>query len=196
MAGPLHRPAHPGTRRYLSLEATASHVRVYSALAVPGLLQTAGYAAAAYQASRPDLTSDQIARLTAWHAGREESLCRDGVQVHLVIEQAALLRPLASVQVLKGQWRHLIEVASSAAVTIQVVLPAAARAVLSPAFTILSPDGRAQAQIGCCEGPGGQVLTTTRAADVRTARATFDALSRAALPPARSVELIENLTRG
>lgn len=96
---------------------------------------------------------------------------------------------------LQGQWRHLIAVASSAAVTIQVAGPTAARAALSPAFTALSLGSRPQAQIACCEGPGGQTLTTTRAADVRAARATFDTLSRTALPPARSVELIEKLTR-
>lgn len=34
----------PGTCRYLSLEATASYVRTYAALAVPGLPQTTDYA--------------------------------------------------------------------------------------------------------------------------------------------------------
>lgn len=92
----------PATCRYLSLEATASHVRVYSALAVPGLLQTVDYAAAAYRASRPDLTPHQTARLVAWHASRQEPLRRDGIQIHLVIDKAALIRPLAPDPVLKG----------------------------------------------------------------------------------------------
>lgn len=182
----------PATCRYLGLEAAASRVRAYSALAIPGRLQTANYAAAAYRASRPDLTSSQVARLVALNARRRESLRRDGAQVHLIIDEAALSRPVAPAQVIKGQLRQLIAVAGATAVTIQVAGPTAARAVLSPSFTILAFADGAGA-IGCCEGPGGQVIIATREGDVRAARTVFEALARAALSPARSAELIENL---
>jgi hypothetical protein len=45
-------------------------------------------------------------------------------------------------------------------------------------------------------GPDGQVITTTRNADVRAAHTIFDTPGRIALPTARFVELIEKLTRG
>lgn len=185
----------PGTCRYLSLEAAASHVRVFSALAVPGLLQTGDYAAAAYRASRPALTSGQIAKLVRLTLCRQESLRRDGAQVHLIIDEAALTRSIAPSQVIKGQLRHLIAAAGSTAMTIQVAGSAAARAVLSPTFTMLTFADSTGAEIGCSEWPGGQIVTTTRESDVRCAEETFEALARAALPTVASVDLIENLTR-
>ncbi len=132
----------------------------------------------------------------ALHVPRLESLTGDGPRVHLIIDQAALLRPIAPAPVLRGQLRHLIAVSRATAVTVQVAGPAAARAVLSPAFTLLTFAGSTDAEITCCEGPGGQVITTARAGDVRAAHATFDALARSALPAASSAEVIENLTHG
>lgn len=54
-----------GTARYLGMEATASLVRSYSAHTIPALLQTADYAAALCQATRPGITADEVGKFVA-----------------------------------------------------------------------------------------------------------------------------------
>src|SRR5258708_3366595 len=52
-----------GASHYLRLESAASHVSCFATQAVPGLLQTPGYAAAAWRATRPALNADQVPEL-------------------------------------------------------------------------------------------------------------------------------------
>jgi transcriptional regulator with XRE-family HTH domain len=70
-----HLPAGAGT--YLGLEDAACQIRTFAVQTVPDLLQTSGYAAAAFRASRPDLDSAQAAALAAVARRRAEAQ-RDG----------------------------------------------------------------------------------------------------------------------
>ena len=54
-----------GTGTYLGLEAAAEHVREFAAHAVPGCLQTPGYAEAFFRAIRPELNTGEVSRLVA-----------------------------------------------------------------------------------------------------------------------------------
>lgn len=182
-----------GARRYMSLETNASCVCSYSALAVPSLLQTSGYATAACRAMRPNLTANEVDRLVTVHRLREESMRHGGCHFHVIVDERALRRPIASADVMKEQLEHLVAVTSTIDVTIQVADTDAARPVLSPSFTILSFADGMDSDIACWDGPGGQVSITSRDDDVRAACATFDVLAHTALSPMRSADLLESL---
>jgi|HubBroStandDraft_1064217.scaffolds.fasta_scaffold22569_5 hypothetical protein len=78
----------------MSLEATATQIRSFSAQAIPDLLHTADYAAAAHRATRPALTGRQIAGLLELQPGRQELLNQDRYRLRLLIhEPAALIDP-------------------------------------------------------------------------------------------------------
>lgn len=182
-----------GTSHYLSLETAASQICCYSGQALPDLIHTGAYAAAASKAARPDLRAGKVGKLVTLLLDRQEILGRTGHQVHVIIDEPALLRPLAPAQIITGQLRHLLALTGESSLKLQVVSPAAEPPVLSPPFTLLGFPDQARPDIGCYHGPAGQIAATRRAADVQAMHATFDALTRTALSPAATVGLIKDL---
>lgn len=182
-----------GTRHYLSLESAATHIRSYSAQAIPDLLQTHAYGTAAARATRPDLTLPQAIRLATLHARRQELLNAGTCQLHLILHNAALRQPIAPAPVITAQLRRLITATTtSPALTIQVTTPAAP-AVLSPSFTLLSFPAPAR-PAASYPGPAGQTTTTRNPADLHAATATWNALTRIALTPQASLTFLTEFT--
>jgi transcriptional regulator with XRE-family HTH domain len=126
-----------GTAQYLNLEAAACRVRSYWPHAVPDLLQTRDYASAACRAARPGLTREQVARLVALQAGRQAVVHAGGHRLHLVVDEAALRRPIAPAPVMAGQLEYLLTLTAVPVLTLQVVPSDSPRPVLSPPFTLL-----------------------------------------------------------
>jgi transcriptional regulator with XRE-family HTH domain len=184
-----------GTSRYLSLEAAAAEVRGYSAQTIPDLLQTRAYAAAAARATRPGLSQGQAALLAAAQARQQELLHTGNCTLHLIIDHAALHRPLVPAPVMTAQIKRLAVIAAFPAVTIQVTAQSPAQAVLSPSFTLVSPSDPDQPVTACYHGPAGQILLTRRADSTRAALNTFHAISKAALPASSSADLIAHFAQ-
>lgn len=182
-------PADAG--HYLNLEAAASHVRLYAAHSIPSLLQTRSYAAAYLRATRPELTADQLRKLTALQLRRQEQACVDEHRLHLIIDESALLRSIGT-RTMVSQLRRLADIATDCAVRLQVAELARTRPVLTPDFAVLSFADPANADVVCGSGVGGQVVITRRKADVQSAHAAFTALARIAASPDDSATLIEN----
>lgn len=182
-----------GAADYYGLEASAAGIRAYTAGAVHGLLQTADYAAAACRASSPGLSAEDAASLAAIQHRRQELMLRDGREMRLVLDESALRRVIGSAETMSGQLTHLAEAAASDHVAIWVIPLAAAHAVLSPEFTLLTFDSQAGTAAAWTSGIHGQVTVTTRVKDVHHAAATFAALTRTALPPEESACLIRHL---
>ncbi|HVB44886.1 MAG TPA: Scr1 family TA system antitoxin-like transcriptional regulator [Streptosporangiaceae bacterium] len=151
-----------GAGHYLDLEAAAAQVRAFAAQAVPGLLQTADYAAAAIPATVPSLTASGVRQLVALQLRRQEMTRNSKQRLLAILDESALLRSIGTARTIVGQLRHLLA------------------ATADPA----EPD------IACCVGPGGQVIT--RCGDVRAVQSTFTLLARAAMSPADSTHLIQN----
>jgi hypothetical protein len=108
---------------YVGLEAEASTMRSYEAESVPGLLQTEDYARAMYVLTVGDTDLDRkvAARIT-----RQEVLHREPpADLHVVLNEAVLVRPVGGARVMGQQLDHLADVAKLPNVTIQV-LPFAA----------------------------------------------------------------------
>jgi transcriptional regulator with XRE-family HTH domain len=107
---------------YVGLEQAASLIRVYEAHSVPCLLQTQDYARVLIRLSYPAATGDEIDRKVSLRMTRQQLLMRaDAPQLWVVMDEAALRRPLGGEQVMRAQLLHLLEVAQLRNVTLQVV---------------------------------------------------------------------------
>ncbi|MCF6475899.1 helix-turn-helix domain-containing protein [Nonomuraea sp. MG754425] len=111
--------------RFLGLEAEASHQRNWEPQAVPGLLQTEDYAREVILATRG------IARIT--HSGvrsrvearldRQRRVLHrpDPCRMHVVLDEAALMRRFGEATVMREQMEHLLELSMLSHVSVQVL---------------------------------------------------------------------------
>lgn len=187
-----HQLLPAGASHYLDLETTATRLRSYSVHAIPGLAQTASYAAAAISAACPGLTARQVRELVTLQVQRQELTLAAGRRLHLILDESALLRPVATTTTMTAQLRHLLTFTAHPAVTLQVAELAKSVPVLTPPFTILTFPGPASTDAACQAGIGGQITITTRHADLRALHAAFTTLATTAASPEDTTALIKN----
>jgi transcriptional regulator with XRE-family HTH domain len=108
---------------YVGLEEAASMIRSYEVQFVPGLLQTEDYARAVVLAGRPDLTVEEVDRRVHLRMQRQRLFLREerSALLWVVVDEAALRRPMGGARVMRGQLDYLLEVTSLPSVTIQVM---------------------------------------------------------------------------
>jgi transcriptional regulator with XRE-family HTH domain len=108
--------------RYLSLEQGASVIRGYEPQFVPGLLQTADYARAVIAMGYGADPTGKCARRAELRVGRQRILYGPGAaHLWVVIDEAALRRPVGGRAVMRAQISHLIDACDMPGVTIQVL---------------------------------------------------------------------------
>jgi len=119
-------------------ETEATQIRTYEALFIPGLLQTADYAAAVFRAGQV-LDDVSVKRRVEVRVVRQEVLKRPKPpELYALIDEAALRKMVGGSAVMAEQIRHLIEAAAAPNVTIQILRDAAgAHAAMTGSFTIL-----------------------------------------------------------
>lgn len=124
---------------YLGLEQGASILRSYEPQLVPGLLQTQDYARAVIELHYAHESADEIERRIALRMARQRFLALpEAPDLWVVIDEAALRRPVGGRQVFRAQLRHLIDAAELPNVTVQVVLfSAGGYPTAGGSFTIL-----------------------------------------------------------
>jgi transcriptional regulator with XRE-family HTH domain len=106
---------------YLGLEQAASLVRSYEVQFVPGLLQTEGYARAVVELGLPGGTAEEVERRVGLRMARQALLTRpDAPHLWVVVDEAALRRPVGGTQVMRRQLEHLVAATALANVTLQV----------------------------------------------------------------------------
>jgi transcriptional regulator with XRE-family HTH domain len=107
---------------YVGLEQATSLIRTYELQFVPGLFQTPDYASAVTVLGHRAAPQEEIERRVSLRLKRQEILTvTDPPRVWAVIDESALRRPLGSRDVMRGQLRHLIELAELPHVTLQVM---------------------------------------------------------------------------
>lgn len=112
----------PWFEAYVGLEEAASLIRTYEVQFVPGLLQTADYAAAVTAAAEPENADTAVAERVKVRMARQRMLTRrDPPQVWAVIDEAALRRPIGGRQVMRAQLAYLLEIAELPGLTLQVM---------------------------------------------------------------------------
>jgi transcriptional regulator with XRE-family HTH domain len=105
---------------YISLEEAAVQIRGYEVQFVPGLLQTEEYARAVTLLSYSNPW--EIGRRVSLRMARQARLSgAEPVSLGMVLDEAALSRPIGGRSVMRAQLKHLIEMAQRPHVTIQVL---------------------------------------------------------------------------
>lgn len=103
------------------LQAEAELIRESHPTLIPGLLQTLGYAHAVIAAGGPYLSHAEVdAKVEARMARSRRILGPDIPQVHAVIDETALTRPIGGRDTMREQLGSLIEVAGSGRVVVQI----------------------------------------------------------------------------
>jgi transcriptional regulator with XRE-family HTH domain len=126
---------------YVTLESTASRIRVFDPLLVPGPLQVREYMDAAIRADRPELTGEQVTTRIDLKLSRQQILTRSFPQpprLDVIINEAVLLAELPT-RVMRAQIWHLLKATDLPTVTVRAVPQECGphRASVCGAFTLL-----------------------------------------------------------
>jgi len=125
---------------------------------------------------------------------RQAQIRHRGCRLRLIIDQSVLFRSVGAVGMVE-QFSDLLAVGAGSAVTLQVAELSRPLSVLSPSFTLLNfadaTDSGAVGRIGF----EGQVVTSTRRADVRGRRQALAELVRVAASAEQSRHLIESAAK-
>lgn len=179
------------TGSYMSMETEASAISV-NANIVPGVLQTTHYAHAVITATRPGMTTADAERRVAARAARQQALFSrdDPPRVHVVLDEAVLLRQVGGRQVMLTQLTALAEAAERPGIRIQVLpFAAGAHSGMDGKFSILTFPDSADPPVAYVEGLMGDVYIEADAEVERFAVAWNHLISQA-LNPAESAALI------
>jgi len=188
--------AYSDTRGVLlaGLEAEAATIRQYEVLLVPGLFQTADYARALLRALLPGGEPEEIERRVQLRMKRQALLAQDDPPTQwVVLDEAALRRPVGEWQVRREQLLRLAEVAELPEITLQV-LPFAAgeHAAMDGAFTILTFPEQAHPDIVYVEHRTGD-LWLENPKELDHYNRAFERLHAAAVPAADTVGFLVSL---
>ncbi|MEV6559916.1 helix-turn-helix transcriptional regulator [Nocardia sp. NPDC051756] len=181
---------------YLGLEQAATLVRAYEPRAVPELLQTPEYARALLSLAHSGESQAAIERRVALRVRRQEILDRPNPpQLWVVVEEAALSRPIGGTTVWNDQIDHLLRVVAKNNVTVQVLADhVGGPALADGAFTILRfaeadlPDIVYLQQLT-------SALYLDKQGDLDAYRAVANQLSVHAAPPEYTISLLQALRR-
>jgi transcriptional regulator with XRE-family HTH domain len=177
--------------RYAALETEAAEVRAFEVAHLHGLVQTPDYTRAVLDAILFEQGPKEIERLVELRRRRQQALYdrEDPLRLHVVLDESSLHRVVGSPALMGGQLRHLLELSERDNVTIQV-LPFSAgfhRALAGPFVVLRFPPGAAD--VVFIEGHAGDRYLESQA-DVDLYNNVFADVTRRALPPNRSRDLI------
>lgn len=183
---------------YLETEQTATVLRTWEPLVIPGLLQTEAYARQVITGANPGRAEAEIEQRVTARIARQQIWERADPpppMMPVIIGEAVLRRRLGGTQVMREQLEYLADAAASPRVSVQV-LPFSSpgcSGLLAP-FVVASfaPDPRPD--VAYLDNALDGHLTDRREQVARLAL-LYDALAREALRPSESAELIAKVTR-
>lgn len=182
--------------RYVGFEADAEVLRTYQGLMIPGLLQCEAYTRALISEVLPTATEAEIDRRVALRTARQALLYEeDPLRLHVVIDEAALRRLVGGPKVMRAQMKRLLEVASLANVTLQIVpFSAGGHAAMDGPFVILSFPENMDPDVVYIESIRSGVYLE-QPSDVQRYAEMFERLVTTALSPEDSATMIMEIAR-
>lgn len=182
---------------FVALEADAASMRSYDTTVVHGLLQTEAYAREIATGIRvgPELVDMEMFVQLRRH--RQEVLRRDKgpLDLHVIMEEAALYRPVGGVTVLREQLTYLLDVAGYPNIILQVLpLATGVHPALTGSFALLAFDDVDDGVVFAEGVAGGAILENAR--DVEAYALVFEEIRRRALSPEDSVTFIASILQG
>jgi transcriptional regulator with XRE-family HTH domain len=181
---------------FLSLESSATTLRIFEPLTIHGLFQTEEYARAIVSAHTPGLATDQVERQVQIKVARQQRVLADPPAIWLLLDEAALHRQVGGPQVMKTQLNRLTDLALSAEwLTLQIVpYSHGAHPGQLGAYTMFEFPDDVHSPVVYVEGQAGG-LYLERDADLRRCTLTYNHMTAAALSPPESAKLIAALAR-
>ncbi|GES31685.1 helix-turn-helix transcriptional regulator [Streptomyces angustmyceticus] len=178
-------------REFMRLEAKATILHTYAS-AIPGLLQTEGFARVVLSSATTPMDSDSIEEDVAARLGRQELLQRPRPpHVRVILDESALRRPARDPVIWRDQLMRISEAAKSPHVTVQVLpFSAGVHSLMGGSLWLLwMADGSAVAYL---EGNrSGELIEEPEG--VEQYRLSYDRLRDEALSPSDSAAFIEQL---
>ncbi|ARQ70262.1 helix-turn-helix domain-containing protein [Streptomyces marincola] len=176
---------------YVELEKSAAKVEDYSNAFVMGALQTAKYAEAVFRAAHPRETDAQIKHRVELRLRRHAILQREVPPLlWVILHESALRAVVGSSAVMVGQLEHLLGMAASPHVSLQVLRFKAGAPASGLPFTLLT---QADGTTVLYSETTGQGHVNDSATAVRDWTATYERLRASAESEARSLLLIHSI---
>jgi hypothetical protein len=180
---------------FVTYEATAACIDCYGGLLIPGLLQTQEYAGAVLRAVWPPLDPGEAARRIEFRMLRHTILAREHPpRLSVVVDEAALRRPVGGRQVMSDQLHRLVEFSRHPSISVQVLrFDAGEHAGLDGAFILLHFTDEDDPDLVYLDTPIRRVVYSD-SSDVVTSLATaFNEMQRAAMNPEESATFLAGL---
>ena len=114
--------ASPRLLQFIEYEAAASIIRQFESLLVPGLLQTEEYARVVIEQQAEPSTRERVGGLVEVRMRRQDLLDRDDPPLlFFILDEAVVRRMVGGKAIMRHQILHLVEIANSPNVTIEVI---------------------------------------------------------------------------
>jgi transcriptional regulator with XRE-family HTH domain len=179
---------------YVEFESEATALRVFKIDLVPGLMQTAGYAAAVESAFLPQASAGVVRERVEARIKRQERLGGDNpIHVEAVLTEGALCTQVGGPKVMREQLDRLVELAKLPNVDLQVIAATGAYPAMGFPFSILSFAG-AYPDVGYVESIGMGVYIE-EAEDLERYQRSFAGLRKVALSESKSRSFIAEIAR-
>ncbi|MGY0024286.1 helix-turn-helix domain-containing protein [Streptomyces sp. YJ-C3] len=179
---------------YIGLEQAASSFRQYQCELVPGLMQTASYMTELHF-SGSHMTPADARRAIRVRIARQEMLTQEGApDAWFVINEGALRHVVGDQAIMRTQLEHLLDMGALQSTTLQVLPFDSGTRPVTGAFTILGFPDQEDPDIVYRDGITDAVYLEGEH-HVREYTRAFDGLRAAALSPARSLQMIENVVK-
>ncbi len=174
-------------------EAEATQIRTIELVTIPGLLQTADYATAIFQAGQV-LDQTAVQRRVEARLARQAILSRENPpQIWAVIDEAALRKMVGGPKVMAEQLGHLADIAMRPNIAVQVLPDSiGAHAAMGSGFVILDFLGDLDPSIVYLETPTDN-LFLERPEEIQAYTLTFNRVVAAALTVEESVRYVAAL---
>lgn len=190
---PYSNAIRPSFVTFLGLEAGASSLSEFSAMLIPGLLQTERYMRATMRAASPPLSEAAIDKRVAIRLTRQEAMFSRRVRTRFVIDESCLHRRVENVETMHDQLKHLLDVADTRHITIQVLpFSGGAHVSMHGSFSVLTFPAPDQ-PIACIELLNGELYADGPEARVYTDN--FDRLREGALPEPLAMDHVDTIMR-
>ena len=181
-------------KQFIGLEHEATSMAIWHVDVVTGLLQTEAYARhiiSSYSRVEP-VPPGMIGRLVAVRMRRQQVLDRDGLQLHVVLDESVLRRRIGDELVMYEQLQRLVQEADRPNLTLQILPLNTQHTVFGESFVIFSfgQDNNVMLQdvVSTEHLRSGFILEGER--ETYLHRIAFQTLSDASLDPAASRALI------
>ncbi|MCF2529742.1 helix-turn-helix domain-containing protein [Yinghuangia soli] len=187
-----HERGPDGFPWYIEMEKSASVIRTYESVLIPGLLQTREYARRLHATHRPAETDVQIERKVERRLARQEIFHRSpAVHLRFIIDEAAFRRIPREGGLAIEQLAHLLEMARLPNVSLGVISFADGfYPGLNGPFTLLAFDDGGES---CYVPPAGRSAITVDRLRLAAFRETYDGLLAAALTQRQSEDLVREI---